>query len=182
MSGFETVLVAALTSAGVALSIEWAAKPRLEARKERILSRHRSASEINRQLYQIRECAIRLSKVQPMGDLTGEQRSTLNSEWNKTIGRLENSARLLDEAMPNLYPQKSYEIYGLMTAYLGLVYGTLGSSNTLVYKGKRISLATQAVSVALNQRAWRFRKRKMLLAIAMDMIKLTEDEMDKMLD
>ena len=117
-----------------------------------------------------------------MGDLTGEQRSTLNSEWNKTIGRLENSARLLDEAMPNLYPQKSYEIYGLMTAYLGLVYGTLGSSNTLVYKGKRISLATQAVSVALNQRAWRFRKRKMLLAIAMDMIKLTEDEMDKMLD
>ncbi len=50
MSNFETVLISAITSAGVALSIEWAAKPRLEARKERILEVAKAKRDIKQNL------------------------------------------------------------------------------------------------------------------------------------
>ena len=50
MSNFETVLISAITSAGVALSIEWAAKPRLEARKERILEQAKAKRDIEQNL------------------------------------------------------------------------------------------------------------------------------------
>jgi hypothetical protein len=50
MSHFETLFIAAVTSAAVALAIEWAAKPRLEARKDRVLEQSRAKREVEYQL------------------------------------------------------------------------------------------------------------------------------------
>jgi hypothetical protein len=60
MNVFETVLISALTSAGVALAIEWAAKPRLEARKERILEQAKTKRIIERDLNTIASLATSL--------------------------------------------------------------------------------------------------------------------------
>lgn len=146
-----SAVVSAVTSGVVTLGIEWAAKPSLEARKERLLARHRCDAEIRRQLLRIRECAIRLSKAPRMSDMGDKERSVLRSEWNNTADRLEVSARLLDESMSDLYPEKSGEVYSVLTGYFGLVVGTLNSSRSWVYKGKQIGTATQAVYAALSE-------------------------------
>ncbi|MEV6515032.1 hypothetical protein AB0M37_04500 [Micromonospora chalcea] len=48
-------LVSALTSAVVTLGVEWLAKPTLEARKERILAKHRARASVKRCLRRTRE-------------------------------------------------------------------------------------------------------------------------------
>jgi hypothetical protein len=53
MSSFETLIIAALTSAAVALAVEWSAKPRLEARKDRIIEQSKAKREIEFQLGRI---------------------------------------------------------------------------------------------------------------------------------
>jgi hypothetical protein len=51
MTGFDAILISALTSTAVALAIEWTAKPNLEVRKERILELSKIRHEIIRQLH-----------------------------------------------------------------------------------------------------------------------------------
>jgi hypothetical protein len=60
MSFFETVLISALTSAGVTLAIEWAAKPRLEVRKERILEEAKAKRTVEKNLETIVNLATSL--------------------------------------------------------------------------------------------------------------------------
>jgi hypothetical protein len=175
-------VIAAVTSGVVTLGIEWAAKPSLDARKERILARHKSDAAIRSQLLKIREYSIRLSKVPRMSGLNVEQRAVLRDEWKGTAERLEASARLLDGAMPDLYSERSSQIYELLTSYLGLIYGTLGTADSWVHKGKRIAIPTQAVYEVLGVPRWRVRRRNKRLRIATDLVRpLTEGELDDLL-
>lgn len=57
----STVLVSALVAAFVTLLVEYAAKPTFEARKDRILERHRQTRALLRLVRQVR-CAVRDGK------------------------------------------------------------------------------------------------------------------------
>jgi hypothetical protein len=177
-----SAVIAAITAGVVTLGIEWAAKPSLDARKDRILARHKSDAVIRRELLRMRECAIRLSKVPRTSGLSVGQRTALRDEWKGTTERLERSARLLDEAMSDLYPERSSEIYELLTSYLGLIYGTLTNTDSWVHKGKQIAIPTQAVYEVLREHKWRIRRRNRRLRTATDFVRpLTEGELDDLL-
>jgi len=63
-----SLLAAALVSAAVALSVEWFAKPRLEARKERILGRYRARDNVWRALNSILlAAAVRVKSNETQG-------------------------------------------------------------------------------------------------------------------
>ncbi len=59
-----SLLAAAIVSAAVALGVEWLAKPRLEARKERILGRYRARDEVWRALDSILLAAATMKSAQ----------------------------------------------------------------------------------------------------------------------
>ncbi len=88
--GLSGLLAAAMVSAAVTFGVEWLAKPRLEARKERILRRCRAKDEVWRTLDRIlywaavmktpqsrtgtsRPLAARLCKVATPGELDNDR-------------------------------------------------------------------------------------------------------------
>lgn len=73
----ETALISALVAALVTLTIEWLAKPGLEARKERILARVRSRSEAVRICHEIQ---LRLSMLWTRTPFGQPGRETITAE------------------------------------------------------------------------------------------------------
>lgn len=89
MSLVVTVLVSASVSGLVALSIEYAAKPRLEARKEELLELHRRRRELKAMLLKI----MTLSAIwAPYADTRASQ---LDSEMSRALEQLDEITRHL---------------------------------------------------------------------------------------
>lgn len=155
-----SALISAVTSGLVALGVEWLAKPRLEARKERILAKRRAEDEIIRQLLRIQENSIRLSKYPSMKGMTSSEQTKLRSVYEEFIGRIREATGTLDGAVTDLAPGLKDGLYSLFTGYLGLAKGTLESNETYRRKFYRLAKTTLAVKNAYNRRQLSFQRQK----------------------
>lgn len=154
-----SALIAAGTSGFVALGVEWLAKPRLEARKDRVLARRRAESEIRRQLLRIRESGIRLSDYPSLRGASKDQQTLIRNTYDEFAGRIRPAITTLDEAMTDIAPQLSGGMYSLLTAYVAFVIITLESDDTYRRKGWVLAVGTQAVETAYSRRWPPFRRR-----------------------
>jgi hypothetical protein len=145
----------------VTLGIEWLAKPRLEARKERILARCRRDAEIRRQLVRIFECGIRLSDYPQLTGATVEQRKKVREIYKMFVDRAHDAIGALDDAISDMTFDLSTEQYSLFSGYIGFIVATLASGHSQKRKGQLLSTATIVVRSAYEVPRWRrFRKSK----------------------
>jgi hypothetical protein len=126
MSGVSLggLLFAALVSATVALGVEWLAKPRLEARKERILRRYRAKDDVWGALDDILLAAAWMKNTQAQAD-----------DIQAAAGRIVPAAQALEEAFREVMPFTGADNIGLMASYVGMVRGTMKSDRTWHQKG-----------------------------------------------
>jgi hypothetical protein len=111
MHTVDYLLLAALTSAVVALGIEWIAKPRLEARKERILSATRARATFDSRLLQIEVICAMWKDLPPIP----APRASLG-ERQRLQGELERAIALIDAATRDMLD----EIGSFALTYVGL--------------------------------------------------------------
>jgi hypothetical protein len=111
-----TVLVAALTSAAVALIIEYFAKPTLEARKDRILERHRAERAWRQVLAEL----LAASAMLPFEDMLG----TVPEEATRRRTTLLELSRAL-ERPPYELAMRRPDVSRLVAKTAGLLQGTL---------------------------------------------------------
>lgn len=157
----QAAAVSATTSALVALGVEWAAKPRLEARKDAILARRRSETELRRQLLRIREAAIRLNTFDVEGTVF-KYRSVIRRESKTTTDRLVDAVQVLDLVVTDLAPDLLPDAYELYAAYLGYLIAAIEIDEPWESKSRSLLLATGVVIRANDARAfpkWRRRKK-----------------------
>jgi hypothetical protein len=158
-----TLLISALVSAGtsgvVALGVEWLAKPRLEARKDRILARQRAEFEISRQMLRIRESSIRLSDYPSLKGMSSDQQVWVRKTYEEFVERIRHAIAILDEAMTDIAPELPSGLYSLFTAYVAFVIATLESNETYKRKGYVLGAGTLAAERAYNLRWLSFRRR-----------------------
>lgn len=96
MSGAgDTILISAITSGAVALAIEWAAKPSLEARKERILTGRRNRRAFEANLLKIRVTASTWSDFEIPPTASDEERRKLEEEHARALGQLDGVTRAM---------------------------------------------------------------------------------------
>src|SRR6266498_675281 len=120
------ILVAALVSAVVAPGLEWAAKPRLEARKERILRRYRATDDVWRRLNDILFMGRMLKTAGP---------SDLGEDIRAAADGIVPATQALEEAFREVMPITRPEITGVLGSYVGFVRGVMASDRTWQEKG-----------------------------------------------
>jgi hypothetical protein len=130
------VLVSALTSAVVALGVEWLAKPQLEARKERILARYRAMAEVKRLLASIMLDASTLSSARMPSGLNEERRRAWRDEYQRISERVVTMTRSLEEALLLVAPFTRDRIRTVLGHYVGYARGIALSDRTWGDKGE----------------------------------------------
>lgn len=152
MSVFETVLISALTSAGVALAVEWAAKPRLEARKERILEQAKTKRVIENDLNRIVSLATSLD-----AGISGED------TFNLILLLSANLEISLAEVALKTEPRTRRFIAQVATWIQGVARSDRSRGQVIV---KDLVYVSSLARDLYCLRWWRFRKRRQLLKAA----------------
>ncbi len=146
------VAVSALTSAVVALGVEWLAKPRLEARKERLLHRHRASADVRRQLDTILFDAGKLLHIRMPAGLKEDQRAIYVRELRETSDEILTATRALEDAQLDVMSVTSDHNIELLASYVGFVRGVMRSERTWTEKGDMIWTCTPIVMDVLGGR------------------------------
>ncbi len=134
-----SLLAAALVSAAVALSVEWFAKPRLEARKERILGRYRARDNVWRALNSILLAAAMMKSARTqMDDIQAAGAGVVPA------------TRALEEAFREVMPFTGGRIIDLMASYVGTVRGVMESDRTWREKGELLAACTPLIMDVLG--------------------------------
>lgn len=123
---------AALVSAVVALGVEWLAKPRLEARKERILQRCHARDEVWRALNKILYAAAQM-KTDVRAAAGGEA----------AAAKILPQVRALEEAFHEVMLFEGNRATELTARYVGMVQGVMTSDRTPGERGQELYVATQ---------------------------------------
>jgi hypothetical protein len=156
-----TVLTAALTSAGVsalvALAVEWAAKPRLEARKERILEAQRVRL---RALTICREIMFGLGRLSTRNPFLRDQRRGLMiAETTRARNELLALADRLSTEMVNSAFMPSHDVLRLCGHTVGLLRGAAQSDSTNADVVEQLMVPMRLLTVLLETSRSRWRKR-----------------------
>ncbi|MCG5436208.1 hypothetical protein PSH25_006537 [Micromonospora sp. PSH25] len=143
-------LVAALTSAVVTLAVEWLAKPTLEARKERILAKHRARANVKRCLGRTREMVYILLGPWPhtkaMQATPLHVRTLYRKRIAATLGEISVCADDLLAAVVDALPHLSLrerEILLPFAGYLRAVADTAEPDENFSLLAEKIDLLTQ---------------------------------------
>jgi len=152
-----SLLAAAVVSAAVALGVEWLAKPRLEARKKRILRRWRAKDEVWRTLGPILFAAAIMKNIRSQpGDVQAADAGVLPATAD------------LEEAFREVVLFSSKRNIDLLASYVGMVRGAWQSDRTYRQKGELLFTCTPMVMDVLGVPAqkplyrarWRYRARR----------------------
>lgn len=92
---YDAVLVSALTSAVVALGIELVAKPRMDARKERILGDHRNRLGFEANLLKIMVISATWEQFEMPPDVSETSKQTLEDEQARVLRELDEMTQAL---------------------------------------------------------------------------------------
>lgn len=156
------LLAAALVSAFVAFGVEWLAKPRLEARKERVLRRFRAGDELRRLLYEIMFDATKLKQQTSASSANGDDVQHVSDAITAATRSLENV--FCSELMPFTGEKPT----DLLAGYVGFVCGIMESARAPRDKGEQIVPRTAMLldvlggpgQGALYWARWRYRARQ----------------------
>jgi hypothetical protein len=158
------VLIAALTSAVVALGIEWLAKPRLDARKERILSARRARDAFGSRLLQIEVLAALWKDLPPVPAPAASQaeRQRLRAERDRTMDQVGDiTAAMFDELGSYALTHASMPVPGgvgpmpiFIARYVTLARGIAISDRTAVDKLRTLHDMTSPLRICLFGSAW----------------------------
>jgi len=166
-----SVLASALTAVFVTLAVEYLAKPRLEARKERFLQYHKTRRDGRRHLLKVRELSVRLSQYRRLSDATSSNRDSHREIYARFNSELAEAIEGFDQAFTDVSPDVPSRFYEATTGYVGLVLGVVRSDQPWARKGAAIALATYPMIDAWDTPTargflWSRRMRKLEQAIA----------------
>jgi hypothetical protein len=164
MSHFETVLIAALTSAAVALAIEWAAKPRLEARKDRILKQSRAKLEIELQLGMIVSMAASLDT--DISTLDSSDRRIMLTALEERRTDVISASKAVVRALAVVALRTDSRTSGVIARTVGMTQGIALSAKLRDQAGKELATVNTLALELYHAPSWRIRKRRKLLALA----------------
>lgn len=134
-----TLLDAALVSAVVALGVEWLAKPRLEARKERILRRYHARDEVRRLLDGILFDATKLKRRTPAADADSD-------DARQAVDAIVTATQSLEQVFrTELMPFTGEQSTSLLAGYVGFVRGVMASTGSALEKGEQIVTGTTMI-------------------------------------
>jgi len=139
-----SLLMAALVSAVVALGMEWAAKPRLEARKERLLTIERAKTQLWRCLHQMLFHAASLANPPVSGP--DEDTQAVHEAVVPATHELE-AAFMEATALGGHYRG---EIVEVLANYVGAARGLMASNRTCDDKGRLLRGWTAALMDVLG--------------------------------
>jgi hypothetical protein len=137
-----TLALSAMTAGFVTLLIEYAAKPRLDARKERILERHRSVRHLQDA---IRLLTARLGKLTDVTVWQHGPGTVFVGEAIQQVRDVEHRLMLAGDALPE--PVLRVMSYGV-GAMLGILVSYHGAIGTLADEGRQA--AAEAVSRSMD--------------------------------
>lgn len=163
VSTFETVLISACTSAGVALAVEWAAKPRLEARKERILEVHRSRREVIRALRTITTLGGQLEYELPAG-MDGAARALAIRHLEDRRADAARIGRELETDATGFYMSlRNVRARAVLSLMTGVVQGIAISGKPRQQAGRELSASSGPVLDYFARPWWQPRSRRAAL-------------------
>ncbi|MFI6269321.1 hypothetical protein [Micromonospora zamorensis] len=137
----------------VTLGIEYAAKPRLEARKERILAAHRSRRELSAALTAIGLSATYLAIDVPK-DADQHVRETLRVERQRQYERMREHAQAMADNMDRHAGTFHSIPMKIVMSYIGTVQGIMLSARTRHDKAQQILDLTGQMALILDGRWW----------------------------
>lgn len=159
----NTVLVSALTSGVVALGIEWLAKPRLEARKERILQLHRARWTFEADVLAVLANSAKLSEAVAQRlprDLKEEVRRAIRDEIGRAVQQLDNATREMSDTLADYgFTYPTAQVQGRIVQYVSTARGIQISDRTLAEKAEILKEITAPLHTWLFGPRWRFRSR-----------------------
>jgi hypothetical protein len=133
--------------------VEYAAKPRLEARKERILGALRSRRELSAAITSIAMPAVFLSIDMPK-DATGEIRDHLLAERKRQYERMRDQAQALVDSMDRHAGTFSAQAMKLVMSYISTVQGVMLSTRTRHDKARLVHDLSKQIAMILDGRWW----------------------------
>lgn len=157
----ETAALTALVAAFVTLSIEWAAKPRLEARKERILERARASRRVRQTLANL----VRSAASWPSPEMWVEA----PSEAERRLEAVRAMARNLEEADVDWAVSTDSGALHALSSLAGFVQGSLFNVSGS-RRGEAAAAAIREVASPLldwiSTPRWRTLRRRKLVRMA----------------
>ncbi|GIH21350.1 hypothetical protein Raf01_95220 [Rugosimonospora africana] len=151
----HTVAVAALTSGIVALVIEYAAKPWLEVRKERILDRLRARDDLRKKLLNIVMLAKMLDHDRLPSAIPATARSRMLAQQERFYQQLVAEVEQLMPAMTSGAITYVSPIISRLYSYAGIINGIMLSERTRAEKGRVVVEATEPLLSYLSSRWFR---------------------------
>jgi hypothetical protein len=164
MSQFDTVLISALTSAGVALAIEWAAKPRLEARKERILDQSKAKRDVLRQLATIVSLAASLNA--DVSSLSTSERRIMLGILEERRVQIITASKAADSAFNNVVLRTDHRTRVVISKTIGMTQGIASSDKLRSQASEELAIVSSIALDLYHFPRWRMRKRRKLFAQA----------------
>jgi hypothetical protein len=159
----NTVLVSALTSAVVALGIEWLAKPRLEARKERLLRLHRARQTFEANVVTVLANSAKVSAAseQPLpDDLSDVVRRAIRDEISRVIQQIDDATREMSDKLVDYEPSyPTPRARSLIVQYVATTRGIQLSDKAPGEKAEILKQITAPLHTWLFTRWWRLRSR-----------------------
>ncbi|MGY3520203.1 hypothetical protein ACVMYR_28250 [Micromonospora sp. PTRAS2] len=155
---WDTVATAAATAVFVTLAVEYAAKPRLEARKERILAAGKSRRALSAAITSIAIPAAFLSVDLPK-EMRGDVREAVRAERRRQYERMrEQAQRLVDGADEHVGTFLGRSIPMVMS-YITTVHGIMLSARTRHDKAQMIYDLSKQMGMVLDGRWWQMPAR-----------------------
>lgn len=156
----STVLIAALTSGVVAFGIEWLFKPRLEARKERLLELHRKRRAFESQMTTIMVNIAKWSAVELPGRLPENVASRLMRDKTAAEQQVDAAISAMNEDIFDVvFAYATQRIRNLIIRYIFVVRLVLLSDRAQPDRWSILLDLTQSAHAWLFSRFWRFRSR-----------------------
>ncbi|MFI7573909.1 hypothetical protein [Micromonospora sp. NPDC049497] len=175
---WDTVATSAVTALIVTLGIEYAAKPRLEARKERILAAHRSRRELSAALTAIGLSATFLSIDIPK-DADQQSRETLRVERQRHYDRLREHAQAMADNMDRHAGMFYSGPMKVVMSYIGTAQGIMLSQRTRHDKAQQILDLTGQMALILDGRWWQVVARVRALWKFQELVQRSQEPSDR---
>jgi hypothetical protein len=152
---WATVETAAVTAGVVTMLVEYAAKPRLEARKERILAAHRHRRDLLHLIADLTQSAIFLSEEIPAG-ADPQLQDRFRAERQRQTERLQaKTIELFDNVNTRYSASYVGPIRNRVIAYASCVFGVVISPRSRHRKAEIIGGLGEAILGILSPQWWR---------------------------
>ncbi|MGW3959121.1 hypothetical protein ACWED2_04815 [Amycolatopsis sp. NPDC005003] len=151
-----TILISALTSGVVALGVEWLFKPRLEARKERLLELHRKRRTFEAQMTTILVNIAKWSALELPAGMSETVASRLAEDRAAAVLQIEEIAAAMNlEIFDVVFAYPAQRIRDIIIRYVYAIWLVQQSDRTQDEKWEIFLDLTQAAHTWLFSRYWR---------------------------